>query len=106
MSCNESTRNAVSVQTLQPTAANVSVSGRIATENGLGISNASVILTDSAGYTRKAFTGSFGYYSFDDVESGGIYTISVTHKRYTFADSPRVVNVQDNLADVDFIAAP
>jgi hypothetical protein len=98
--------DAVSVQTLQPTAAGVSVGGRILTADGMGISRTTVTLTDGAGNSRSAISSSFGYYKFDDVPAGEIYTLTVNHKRYFFADSPRVVNLQDNLADVDFSASP
>lgn len=97
----------VSVQSpsLIPTASNVSVGGRVLTSEGAGISRATVTLTDSAGVSRSATTGSFGYYQFE-VPAGDTYTLTVGSKRYTFADSPRVINVQENLANVDFVASP
>jgi hypothetical protein len=98
--------DAVSVQTLQPTAANVSVGGRVLTNEGMGIARTTVTLTDGAGNSRSATTNSFGYYKFDDVEAGGTYTLTVNNKRYLFADSPRIVSVQDNIADLNFIASP
>ena len=98
----------VSVQApgLIPTAANVSVGGRILDTGGNGISRSTVTLTDSAGNVRTAMTSSFGYYSFDDVPAGQTYILTVSNKRYLFADSPRVISGQDNLADIDFIASP
>jgi hypothetical protein len=85
-----------------PSAANVTVSGRVSTEGGRGISNARVTLTDSNGGTRTAITGTFGYYRFDEVESGQTYVISVISKRYQF--SPRVISVTDEIAGLDFTA--
>ena len=98
--------DAVSVQTLQPTAAHHSVSGRVTTANGIGISRATVAISDAAGNTQTAITNSFGHYSFSDLEAGGTYILSVSNKRYFFADSPRVVTVQDDVADLNFIASP
>lgn len=98
--------DAVSIQTLQPTAANVSVGGRVLTNEGAGISRVSVTLTDSAGVSRSATTNTFGYYNFTDVPAGETYVLTVNNKKYFFADSPRVVSVQNDLADIDFRASP
>ncbi len=85
-----------------PTAANVSVSGRVLTSNGNGLRNAIVILTDSNGNSRNVRTGSFGYYSFDEVEVGATYIVAVRSKRFTF--TPQIVSVNDNIGDLDFTA--
>jgi hypothetical protein len=98
--------DAVSVQTTAPTAASVSVSGRLLTSDGAGISRANVTLTNSAGVSHSATSSSFGYYRFDDVPAGETYVLTVNNKKYLFADSPRIVNVQESLADIDFIASP
>lgn len=98
--------DAVSVQTLQPTAAAVSVGGRVLSSIGAGISKASVSITDAGGNTRTTLTNPFGYYSFDEIAAGSTYILSVSHKQYVFAESPRVVTVEDSLSDADFRAAP
>lgn len=98
--------DAVSVQTLQPTAANVTVGGRVATSEGQGVSRASVTLTSSTGVTKNVLTNQFGYYKFDEVDVGETYTIAVNSKRYFFANSPRLVTVNDELTDMDFTASP
>ncbi len=87
-------------------AANVSVGGRVMTAEGTGISNVRVTLTDQSGNVRTALTGSFGYYRFDEVEVGQFVVISAAAKRYIFANPTRVVTVQDDLTDMDFIAEP
>ncbi len=91
---------------LGPSAANVSVSGRITTADGRGISRVLLTLTDSNGITRMASTGSFGYYRFDDVPAGESYVLSVASKRYQFANTNRLISVSEDLTDVDFIASP
>jgi hypothetical protein len=82
-----------------PTAAHVSVSGRV-TVNGRGLKNAQVMLVDGQGVTIMALTGPFGYYSFHDVEVGETYIVSVVSKRYQFAS--QVVNLSDELTELNF----
>jgi hypothetical protein len=85
-----------------PTAASAAVSGRILTPDGRAVASAVVTITDSSGAARRAITGPFGYYRFDDVRVGESYVISVTARRYQF--TPRTVSVLDELTDVDFTA--
>lgn len=83
-----------------PTAANVSVGGRV-TANGVGVARATVqILDPSSNEIRTALTNGFGYYRFDDIPAGNSYVVSVRHKKYQF--SPRIISVDDDLSDVDF----
>ena len=86
---------------IAPTAAGVTVSGRVTTTNGQGLRNASVTITDAEGNRRTATTGSFGIYTFADIEAGQTYVLSVQARRYRFAS--RVVNVADTLTDVNFV---
>jgi hypothetical protein len=96
----------ITVQVQGPSAvpvSNVSVGGRVTTASGQGVSNAIVSLTDSGvGGRRTAITNPFGFYRFDNVSSGSTYTIAVISRLYTF--TPQTVQVNDNLADVDFVA--
>ncbi|HVE56402.1 MAG TPA: carboxypeptidase-like regulatory domain-containing protein [Pyrinomonadaceae bacterium] len=92
------------INILPPTAASVSVSGRVLTSAGQGISRATVTLIDGAGQIRYATTNSFGNYNFDGVASGAIYTLSVTSSRYQFSEPTRVLNVLDTVSNQDFIA--
>ncbi|MGI8638447.1 MAG: reprolysin-like metallopeptidase [Pyrinomonadaceae bacterium] len=85
-----------------PTAASVSVSGRVLTSLGRGVSNARVNLTDQNGTVRTVRTNPFGYYRFDEVEAGQTYIFNVSHKRYVF--SPRVVSISENLGEFNFTA--
>lgn len=88
---------------LAPTAAQVTISGRVFAE-GHGLRNAIVTMTDQNGVIRTARTSSFGYYLLDGVAVGRTYFIGVTSKQYQF--TPRAVTVADNMANVDFIAEP
>lgn len=87
-----------------PTAAGVSISGRITTSNGRGIPRVAVILTDAGGNSRAAMTNPFGYYRFAEVEAGQTTTVAVRSKQYEFASGARALNVFDNLTDINFIA--
>jgi hypothetical protein len=84
-----------------PTAAGVSITGRVLSGYGLPVSRAILTLTDGNGETRMVSTTSLGYYRFDDVRAGQIVTISVTAKGWTY--NPQVINVSDNIIDLDFI---
>ena len=89
---------------LAPTAAAVSISGRVLTPEGRGLMNARVILTDSNGNLRSAATSAFGYFHLADVEAGTTVVLSVSSKRYSFA--PQVVSVTEDLTGINFTAQP
>ena len=89
---------------LRPTAADVSVQGRILLQAGYGIRNATVALTEANGTVHFARTGSFGYYRFDNIPGGQSVIVSVSSKRYTFSQPTRPVSLNDDLSGVDFIA--
>jgi len=92
------------INILAPTAAQVSVSGRVLTSNGQGIARVTVALTDAAGQIRYATTNSFGFYQFEGVASGAIYTLSVTSPKYQFSQPSRVLNIAETISDENFIA--
>jgi Carboxypeptidase regulatory-like domain len=83
-----------------PTAADSTISGRVFSANGRGLARARVVLTDTNGSNRYAITNQFGYYRFTEVESGQIYIIGVTSKRFTF--TPKVISVDESLDGIDF----
>lgn len=92
------------LQVFVPTAAMVSVSGRLVTANGEGIRNAVVNLTDMNGNARTVKTGSFGNYLFENVEAGAVYVVSVSSKRFTFERSSQILTVNENAVNIDFTA--
>ena len=89
---------------LTPSAANVSISGRVTTANGRGIVNAVMTLTDSDGVRKTAHTSGFGYYKFEDLTAGENYILSVTSKRFSFAEPTRIISAVDDVTDADFTA--
>jgi hypothetical protein len=89
---------------LAPSAATVSVGGRVLDANGRGVSRAIVNMTDASGAVRTGITNPFGYYRFDNVRAGDSYVFQVGHKSYTFA--PQVLSVTDELSNFNFTANP
>jgi len=89
---------------LPPTAASVTVRGRVVTPEGRGLMNARVIMTDVKGNSRIAITRHFGYYEFDDVQVGELYIFKVLSKRYEFR--PQAVVVMEQIENLDFVALP
>ncbi len=85
-----------------PTAADVSVEGRVLNQNGAGILNAIVSVTNAAtGEVRSARTNSFGFFRVSDLEAGGLYIISVRHKAFRFGD-PVVLTLGDDMTGLTF----
>lgn len=94
-------------QPAAPTAASSSISGRIRTDDGRGIRNVRLTLTNPlSGEILAALSSLFGYYRFDNVGVGQIYILSVNSKRYRFEPDLRVIILLDELTDEDFIALP
>lgn len=89
---------------LAPTAATVSVGGRVAMENGVGIANARILLTDSSGATRVAVSNSFGNFTFNDIPAGETYIFTAMHGRFTFTNPTQVFFIADSRADLEFTA--
>jgi hypothetical protein len=89
---------------LAPTAAAVTVGGRVLTADRRGILNVILTLTDASGSIRTARTTAFGYYHFADVTAGETYIITAQGKRFTFAQPTQVLNVNEDATDVNFIA--
>jgi hypothetical protein len=89
---------------LAPTAALVSISGRVLTANGQGIRNIRVTLTGGNGVSRDAQTTSFGNFRFEEIEAGQTYVLEISSKKFVFADPTRILSVKEDIADADFIA--
>lgn len=87
-----------------PTAASVSVGGRVMSANGRGLANVTVTLTEQSGTVRTVRTTPLGYYRFDEVTAGEVYILYATSKFHEF--TPRIVTVADELTDVGIVAEP
>jgi subtilisin-like proprotein convertase family protein len=84
-----------------PTAAGATVSGKVVGLDGRGVTGAVVTLTNTQGQTLSTRTNTFGYFRFSDVPAGSSYVAEVNSKKRRFA--PQVIEVNDDLADVNFI---
>ena len=89
---------------LPPTAASVSLDGRVTTAEGNGIRNVIMNVTLEDGTVMTARTGSFGYYRFEDIPGGQTAVVTIASKRYTFSDPVRLVQLSDNVTDMDWTA--
>ncbi|MDQ3799996.1 MAG: hypothetical protein M3384_11125 [Acidobacteriota bacterium] len=93
---------AVTIRQFVTTAASVSVGGRLIAANARGIANARVKMTGADGAARYAVTSPFGYFRFDNVQVGEVYTFTVESKQYRF--KPQAVFVGEELHDLNFVA--
>ena len=89
---------------LTPTAASVSIGGRIFSGKDAPVSNARVTLTGANGQIQTSITNFFGYYRFEEIAAGETYILTVTHKRYNF--TPQIVSVTEDLTELNFTAEP
>ena len=87
-----------------PTAASITVSGRAVNAKGRGIANVRVVLTDATGTAQVAVTNPFGYYRFSEIAAGQTIVLSVSAKRFTFAETTRILNAAENLGEINFTA--
>lgn len=83
-----------------PTAAGVTIGGRVLNGYGRGVSGATVTLTDSNGEQLAVRSNTMGYFQFTDIPAGQIVTLGVSAKGWSYA--PQVVNVTDNIDDFNF----
>lgn len=93
---------ALAVKAAAPTAATVTIGGRVLTPAGKGAGGTRVVLTESDGSTRTAVTNPFGFYRFEDVAAGQTVTLEARSKRFEFA--PQVVAVTEEMKELNFRA--
>ena len=90
-----------SVTVSGPTAANASISGRVRSSAGKPAGGVTVILTDSNGVARRVRTSPKGLYRFDEIPTGGIYTV-VASDKFT-SGAPQVITLVGDLSALDLI---
>jgi hypothetical protein len=86
---------------IAPTAASVTIGGRVLSPEGKGLRNALVRIRGVNGESRTATTSAFGYYRFADVPAGQTFVLQVISKRYQFAS--RTVNVTEETNELHFV---
>ena len=90
---------------LDPSAAPVEVGGRVRQPNGRGIFRARIVLQDSNGDVRTAYTNPFGYYRFTDVQVGETYIFTVWHRRYQFVSPTQVHSFVEDDHGINFVSS-
>ena len=91
-------------QLLGPSAAGVPVGGAVRTAAGQGIRNVRIALISGDGATRTALTGPSGYFRIDDVAVGQTYVLSVSSKRFQFAQPSQFLTILDEVTDLIFVS--
>ncbi len=85
-------------------AASATISGRVLNSKGNGLGRVTVLLVGgSLSEPKYATTNNFGYYSFAGIPVGENYVVSVMSKSYLFKQPSKVMSVNENLTDIDFI---
>lgn len=87
-----------------PTAAGVTVSGRVLDADGKPVRRAIITFTDDSGAIRTARANNFGYFRFTNVAAGQTYLFDITAKRRQFV--PQAITVNDDLTGLTFTALP
>lgn len=94
-------------EALIPTAAAVSLGGRVMTADGRGIRDARLTIAGGSLNAPQVFvTGSLGYYNIDGLVAGESYIVTVSSNRFTFTAPVRVFTVVDSVGDANFVADP
>jgi hypothetical protein len=87
---------------LAPTAASATISGKVLSPSGRGVSSAFVHITDQDGNIRTTRTNNFGYFTFEDIEVGQTLIFNVYNKRFQF--NTQVINFDESITNLRIIA--
>ena len=90
---------------VSPTAAAVSIGGRVVSADGRGVRDAQITLSAPDGSHQSARSNSFGYYRFTDISVGRSYILTIHSKRFVFNPNTRLVSVFEELTNLDWTAA-
>jgi hypothetical protein len=90
-------------ESLAPTAAAVTLSGRILAAEGGAVRRVRVALIDTlTGSSRTTEINPFGFYSFEEVEVGRFYIVRAESLDFTFTPPSYAFVLMDERNDVDF----
>lgn len=91
---------------IAPTAANVSIGGRVEMGEGRSVARVAVVLTNpSSGQSWTTHTNTFGYYQFPGVPAGVFYIVNIAPtKRYVFSPDSHSIVAAVDLAGIVFSA--
>ncbi len=86
-----------------PTAAAISISGRVLSPTGEPIRNITLTLTDSSGHIQTARTSVYGNYLFENLPAGTVYTITASGRKFRFDQPTQFVNGTEDFTGADFV---
>ena len=86
-----------------PTAAPTTISGQVTTADGVPLSG--VVMNLNGQSSARTITDSNGNYRFDNLETGGFYTLTPLRANYAFNPATRSFSIGDNKTDAGFMAA-
>lgn len=85
-----------------PTSANVELTGRVTSRNGLAVPNAEVTVIDKAGTSRRVRTNPFGKFTVSELPAGQTYFIQVRAKEHLF--DIVVIDLASDVYDLEVVA--
>ena len=77
----------------------VTVSGKVLTPDGRGLRSATVTMTDPQNVVRSATTSSFGFFSFDNVTTGGTFIFRVQSRSFRYSPQSVLITAATTLPD-------
>lgn len=83
---------------LAPTAALATITGRVTDSSGIGIHRVRLVLTDPNGNILRSRSNPFGYFTFEDLQVGRTYVLTLLHRTLIF--TPIVVTINDSVVDL------
>ncbi|MEQ1764131.1 MAG: S8 family serine peptidase [Pyrinomonadaceae bacterium] len=92
---------------LAPTAAGVTVTGRVVSMDGRGVRGITITILDATtGTLQRTVTNSFGYYSFDDLPVTHFYVLTaVSSSRYPIRNNVQTFALEDDLKAPSFVTS-
>ena len=101
------TVTAAQLTLIGPSAAAASISGRVATESGMGVPSAVISVTSgNLESPRYVISNPFGYFHIADLPVGQTYIVSASSKRYFISNSVETITLMDDYTGLNFIAEP
>lgn len=88
--------------TAAPTAANVSISGRVTDFRGRALPRVRLMITAEDGSVVTTLSSDMGYFQFDEIESGFTYILTAASKSHSF--SPRIISLNEEVSDLNIVA--
>lgn len=90
-------------ESLVPTAASSSISGRVTGSQNNGIARITITVLDTfTGITRSTASNSFGFYKIDELAATHLYVVTARSRRFTFAPESHYINLFEEQTETHF----